>query len=241
MADTLQKSLILWRNLGKIYYKDGLTIMRKLTREHLASLQGQNRPAPKNMLLLCEHFPVYTTGVRDKNVKDIEYLERLGAEFQFTDRGGLITFHGPGQLMCYPILNLTQFKKSISWYNQQLEEVGILTCKKFGIIAKRTSNPGVWVDDSKIAAIGFHVSRWITSHGLALNCNVDLGWFDHIVPCGLEGKSVTSLSVETWKDVKVNSVIQPFLESFQQVFNCELRQDDSEYANKVENNIKLGF
>ena len=79
---------------------------------------------------------------------------------------------------------------------------------------------------------GFHVSRWITSHGLALNCNVDLNWFEHIVPCGLKGKSVTSLSVETWKDVKVDNVIQPFIESFQEVFNCELK-DDIELINEV--------
>ena len=89
--------------------------------------------------------------------------------------------------------------------------------------------------------LGFHVSRWVTSHGLALNCNVDLNWFEHIVPCGLTGKSVTSLSVETWKDVRVNHVIQPFLESFQEVFNCELK-DDGNYTNEVDNqrDIKLG-
>lgn len=217
--------------------------MKKLTRDHLVPLSGQRKPVAQNFLLLCEHFPVYTTGVRDKNVEDIERLESLGAEFHFTDRGGLITFHGPGQLMCYPILNLAQFKKSISWYNTQLEEVGILTCKKFGVVADRTYNPGVWVDNSKIAAIGFHVSHWITSHGLALNCNVDLNWFEHIVPCGLKGKSVTSLSVETWKDVKVDNVIQPFIESFQEVFNCELKLDYSEQINEVDikqNDIKLG-
>lgn len=130
--------------------------MRKLKREHLESLKDQRRPAAKNTLLICEHFPVYTTGIRDKNANDIEHLKSLGAEFHYTDRGGLITFHGPGQLMCYPILNLTRFKKSIGWYNSRLEEVGILTCKKFGVQAKRTSNPGVWVDDSKVAAIGRH-------------------------------------------------------------------------------------
>lgn len=150
----LQKSVILCRNLGKIRYSDGLTTMKKLTRDHLASLSGERKPTAQNILLLCEHFPVYTTGIRDKNVEDIERLENLGAEFHFTDRGGLITFHGPGQLMCYPILNLAQFKKSVGWYSKQLEEVGILTCKKFGVVADRTRDPGIWVDDSKIAAIG---------------------------------------------------------------------------------------
>ena len=151
MADKVAK-LVLYKNLGRISYRDGLAAMKQLTKLHWKSIES-NSQAP-NTLIICEHFPVYTTGIRDKSVKDIDYLEKLGAEFQYTDRGGLITFHGPGQLMCYPILNLRQFTKNVRCYNEMLEEVGIRTCKKFGVVAKRTGNPGVWVDDSKIAAIG---------------------------------------------------------------------------------------
>ena len=152
MADKVRRSVILYKNLGRINYKEGLATMKNLTKLHMKSTDS-NLQAP-NTLLICEHFPVYTTGIRDKSVKDIDYLERLGAEFQYTNRGGLITFHGPGQLMCYPILNLKHFTKNVQCYNELLEEVGIRTCRKFGVVAKRTGDPGVWVDNSKIASIG---------------------------------------------------------------------------------------
>ena len=152
MANKIGRRVVLYKNLGRINYRDGLAIMKQLKNSHIKSMES-NEEAP-NTLIICEHFPVYTTGIRDKSVKDVSKLEKLGAEFQYTDRGGLITFHGPGQLMCYPILNLRHFTKNIRCYNQMLEEVGIRTCKKFGVAAKRTGDPGVWVDDSKIAAIG---------------------------------------------------------------------------------------
>jgi lipoyl(octanoyl) transferase len=154
MADKLlgRSTVVMYKNLGRISYRDGLAAMKQVTEQHWKSLESRS-PAP-NTLIICEHSPVYTTGIRDKSVKNIEHLEKLGAEFQYTDRGGLITFHGPGQLMCYPILNLRDFTKNVRCYNEMLEEVGIRTCKKFGVVAKRTGNPGVWVDDCKIAAIG---------------------------------------------------------------------------------------
>ena len=154
MADRVRRSVVLYKNLGRINYRDGLAAMKKFTKLHMESMENSSRTPAPNTLIICEHFPVYTTGIRDKKVKDIEYFEKLGAEFQYTDRGGLITFHGPGQLMCYPILNLRHVTKNVRCYNEMLEEVGIGTCKKFGIIAKRTADPGVWVEDCKIAAIG---------------------------------------------------------------------------------------
>ena len=152
MAGKVGRSVVLYKNLGRINYRVGLAAMKHLTKLHMKSKDSPSQPP--NTLIICEHFPVYTTGIRDKSVKDIDYLEKLGAEFQYTDRGGLITFHGPGQLMCYPILNLRLFTKNVRCYNEMLEEVGIRTCKKFGVVAQRTGNPGVWVDDNKIAAIG---------------------------------------------------------------------------------------
>lgn len=105
--------------------------------------------------MICEHNPVYTIGIRDSIKKDeIEKLKNLGAEFYATKRGGLITFHGPGQLVCYPILNLTDFRKSIRWYVAKLEETLISTCRLYGVKAKVTCDTGVWVEDRKIAAIG---------------------------------------------------------------------------------------
>uniref|UniRef100_A0A8C1II11 lipoyl(octanoyl) transferase n=1 Tax=Cyprinus carpio TaxID=7962 RepID=A0A8C1II11_CYPCA len=109
-------------------------------------------------------------------------------------RGGLITFHGPGQLVCYPVLNLGCFRKSVRWYVCELERTVIKTCGQFGIEASTSPDTGVWAGDNKICAIGIHCGRYITSHGLALNCNTDMSWFDNIVPCGIMGKGVTSLS-----------------------------------------------
>lgn len=148
----MRRTVVLYKNLGRITYSEGLTAMKQYKELHVKSMESNTRPP--NTLILCEHFPVYTTGIRDETVKDVEDFAKLGAEFHFTDRGGLVTFHGPGQLMCYPILNLRHFTQNIRCYNQMLEEVAIRTCMKFSVAAKRTSDPGVWVDDCKIAAIG---------------------------------------------------------------------------------------
>jgi lipoyl(octanoyl) transferase len=178
----------------------------------------------KNFLILTEHNPVYTIGLRTKNytIEDEEKLKSLGAEFYKTNRGGLITFHGPGQLVAYPIVNLKNFQPSVRWYVCHIEKTIIDLCKKYDIKAQTTEDTGVWVDDRKICAIGIHASRYITTHGLALNCNVDLNWFKNIVPCGLEGKEVTSLSKELKRDVSIEEVTPKFLESFSNIFECEL-------------------
>ncbi|EDO30830.1 predicted protein [Nematostella vectensis] len=184
-------------------------------------------PKPQNTIFLCEHFPVYTMGIRSKVPPgEIDRLKELGAEFHFTDRGGLITFHGPGQLMCYPVLDLGSFRRSVRWYVGSLEETVVRTCKELGVSAGTTCNTGVWVGNNKIAALGIHVSKWITSHGIALNCNSDLEWFDHIIPCGLVGKGVTSLSKETNRNVTVSEAAGKFLQSFSDVFQCEVKTGD---------------
>ncbi|KNC73429.1 lipoyl(octanoyl) transferase, partial [Sphaeroforma arctica JP610] len=137
-------------------------------------------------------------------------------------RGGQITFHGPGQLVGYPVLNLGNYKKSVRDYVDRLEEVMIQSCKAYDVESARTEHTGVWVGDRKIAALGVSVSRWITQHGFALNCNVNMDWYNHIVPCGIDDKGVTSLSLETGKDVSVEDVLSPVRQSFGKVFECDV-------------------
>lgn len=161
------------RNLGRIGYARGLEIQKTLQRAQLQRIK-QAGDASRNpsmtqaqyqcndvldTLLICQHDPVYTIGIRrDGFDEEIEKLKKLNlnCDYYKTSRGGLITFHGPGQLVCYPIINLAHFTKSIRWYIHQLEECLIATCKRFNVAARTTQHTGVWVDDSKIAAIG----RW---------------------------------------------------------------------------------
>lgn len=152
---------VLVKYLGKIPYLEGLTVQKVLQRTHLNYVKDNSLIKPKNTLLICEHNPVYTVGLRN-NIKQhkIEELKSLGAEFYPTKRGGLITYHGPGQLVCYPILNLGDFRKSMRWYVSSLEESLIKTCKNYGVVASLTCDTGVWVGDKKIAAIGRFFNAW---------------------------------------------------------------------------------
>lgn len=202
---------------GRLNYSESLKLQKSISNR---LIQGDEKF--KNVLILNEHNPVYTIGIRTKNYSkdDEEKLTKLGADFHKTNRGGLITFHGPGQLVAYPIVNLKNFEPSVRWYVCHIEKTIIDLCRKHGITARTTEDTGVWVENRKICAIGIHASRYITSHGLALNCNVDLSWFKHIVPCGLEGKEVTSLSKELAKNVTIDDTTHEFLASFQDVFKC---------------------
>lgn len=207
---------------GLTNYAQGLNLQKLI-----ASKFSDKMDEPfKNILILTEHQPVYTIGIRTKDysIDDEEYLRSLGAEFYKTNRGGLITFHGPGQLVAYPIINLKDFKPSIRWYVCHLEKTIIDLCKQYELNATTTADTGVWIDDRKICAMGVHCKRYITSHGLALNCDIDLKWFDHIVPCGLHGKSVTSLSKELNRIITVNDATTKFLNCFKQTFHCELME-----------------
>lgn len=201
---------------GKLNYGESLKLQKLISNQ---LVQGSNY---KNVIILTEHNPVYTIGLRTKNytINDEENLRKLGAEFHRTNRGGLITFHGPGQLVAYPIINLKNFEPSVRWYVCHIEKTIIDLCKKYEITARTTEDTGVWVDNRKICAIGIHASRYITTHGLALNCNIDLAWFKHIVPCGLEGKEVTSISKELDKNVSIDDITPEFLCSFQDIFQC---------------------
>ncbi|XP_056118550.1 putative lipoyltransferase 2, mitochondrial [Rhinichthys klamathensis goyatoka] len=211
-------------HLGRISYGSALKIQQLHIKQHLDSSS-----ISQNTLLLCEHEPVYTIGIRQAPYPPEEErrLRELGADFFRTNRGGLITFHGPGQLVCYPVLNLGCFKKSVRWYVCELERTVIKMCSKFGINASTSPDTGVWVGNNKLCAIGIHCGRYITSHGLALNCNTDMSWFDNIVPCGIVGKGVTSLSRELGRDVSTEEAVPKLLEAFTEQFNCTLTYNGS--------------
>lgn len=215
------RQLAVW-NLGRMSYGDALK-KQTLVATRVKELMNNDK-SPLGVLLLVEHNPVYTIGLRTKlySLQDQEKLLRLGAEFYKTDRGGLITFHGPGQLVVYPILNLKQFRPSVKWYVSTIEQVVIDLCKHFGVVAGTSPHTGVWVNDRKICAIGIHGSRYVTTHGFAFNCNIDLEWFSHIVPCGVEGKGVTSLSRELHKTVTSQDVTPRLLKCFSEHFNCDV-------------------
>uniref|UniRef100_A0A673WSN1 Octanoyl-[acyl-carrier-protein]:protein N-octanoyltransferase LIPT2, mitochondrial n=1 Tax=Salmo trutta TaxID=8032 RepID=A0A673WSN1_SALTR len=175
--------------LGRISYARALQVQQLYVRRHLDSKDKLH-----NALLLCEHQPVYTIRIRHSlyPFEEWQRLKLLGAEFFRCNRGRLITIHGPGELVCYPIINLGCFKKSVKWYVFELERTVINLFRKYVVKASTSPDTGVWVGNNKICAI----DRYITSHGLALNCNTDMGWFENIVPCGIVGKGVTSLSQE---------------------------------------------
>lgn len=183
----------------------------------------------EDLVLLVEHTPTYTNGRRNRGAQGISdqetaRLQGLGAVYVESLRGGEITFHGPGQLVAYPILDLKPIKLSVRCYVSYLEKSIIAACAEFGVKAITTENTGVWINDQKkIAAIGVHVQRYITSHGLALNCNTDLKFFNQIVACGLTGKETTSLSKELGdSSVDVQAVIPKFLNGFGATFNRDL-------------------
>ncbi|KAM9701280.1 LOW QUALITY PROTEIN: octanoyl-[acyl-carrier-protein]:protein N-octanoyltransferase LIPT2, mitochondrial-like, partial [Menidia menidia] len=173
--------------LGLVPYQEGLRLQQVYVDRD-----------PDHALLLCQHprSTRWGSGGDRYPDQDLDRLRGLGAQVHRTQRGGLITFHGPGQLVCYPVLDLARFNKGVRWYVGQLEASVVSLCAGLGLAASLSPHTGVWIGDSKVCAIGIHVGRRVTSHGLALNVTLDLSWFGHIVPCGLEGGGVTSLSRE---------------------------------------------
>jgi lipoyl(octanoyl) transferase len=206
--------------LGLVDYAAALEVQR----ERVAQRKAGTIP---DTLLLLEHPHVYTLGrnARQENMLvSAEWLASRGVQVFQTDRGGDVTYHGPGQLVGYPILDLTQHRRDISWYMRSLEEVFIRTAQDYGIEAGRSEGAaGVWVGDDKLAAMGVHLSRWVTSHGFALNVNTDLRFFEWIVPCGLHGKGVTSLAKLLGRQVEMEEVAARVVEHFGAVFGLEMR------------------
>ncbi|XP_050072209.1 putative lipoyltransferase 2, mitochondrial [Anopheles maculipalpis] len=210
---------------GKLPYQRALKLQQTIATQLLQQAKHQTPSPYSNVLILTEHDPVYTIGIRTQgyDAKEESRLRALGADFVRTNRGGLITFHGPGQLVAYPILDLKHFQPSVRWYVCHLERTIIELCGRYGLRAQSTADTGVWIENRKICAMGIHASRYITTHGLALNCNIDLSWFRHIVPCGLVGKSVTSLAGElNQPELGVVGVTEAFLDCFRQSFECDL-------------------
>jgi lipoate-protein ligase B len=180
------------------------------------------------VIILLEHPPTYTMGSRGDAAHILagdDYLRKLGAEVVRTDRGGDVTFHGTGQIVGYPIIDLRALGIGVGRYVCGLEDVLIEALSRFGIVAGRSErNRGVWVGDAKIAAIGVRVSRGITTHGFALNVSTDLSWFDHIVPCGLAGASVTSMQRLTGETFRIAEVEDILIDAFASVFGLEARR-----------------
>jgi len=205
------------RELGRIEYGRALDLQREL-------VEKRKRELIPDQLLLLEHPHTITLGRNGKPehlLANDDVLRRTGISYHQTDRGGDITYHGPGQLVGYPILDLRQWKRDVSAYVRGVEQVLINTLADFGIQAGRIAGlTGVWVGEHKIAAIGVHISRWVTSHGFALNVKTELAYFQYIVPCGLS-KPVTSMA-ELGADVEFSEVSKCLAGHFGRVFNCEV-------------------
>jgi len=208
-----------YEDLGLIDYKQCWDYQEDLFSEILA-VKSANRKedksdATENHLLFCEHPHVYTLGKSgDKTnlLVNEDYLKSRGATFYKINRGGDITYHGPGQIVGYPILDLDNFFTDIHKYLRLLEEAVILTLKEYGLESERSpGETGVWFDIGtpkarKICALGVKSSRWVTMHGFAFNVNSDLSYFGHIIPCGITDKSITSLQKELGKNLDMNEV-----------------------------------
>jgi lipoyl(octanoyl) transferase len=205
------------RELGSMRYVDAFALQQQF-------VERRKRGEIPDQLLIVEHPHVITMGRNghDENLLCApELLDRAGIEFQRTDRGGDVTYHGPGQIVGYPILDLREWKRDVMAYVRSLEQVLIDALAEFGIAAGREAGAtGVWTGQGKIAAIGVHISRWVTSHGFALNVTTDLSYFRYIVPCGLT-KPVTSLQALGCQ-VDRDQVVAALARSFARVFDREL-------------------
>lgn len=186
--------------------------------------------ATENYFLFVEHPHVYTLG-KSGSISNLllneQQLKEKGATFYKINRGGDITYHGPGQIVGYPVLDLENFFTDIHKYLRLLEEVIILTIAEYGLKGCRSEGEtGVWLDVGtpfarKICAMGIRTSRWVTMHGFALNVNTNLGYFDHIIPCGIRGKAVTSMQAELGTETPLNEVKQKILKHFKELFEVE--------------------
>ena len=256
---TLDKQLVTYKDLGLIDYITAWDYQEGLLRENIrikaaianASIQqGESlhsvmeysptvQPelvahplSTTHYFLLCEHPPVYTLGksgrLENALISESE-MEQKGIQFFRTNRGGDITFHGPDQIVGYPVIDLEKFYTDIGRYLRELEEVIILTLAEYAIVGGRIrGETGVWIEpgttgkERKICAMGVRCSRWITMHGFALNVNTDLSFFENIIPCGIENKQVTSMARELNRPVEVSAVKEKLQRNFEKVFHVTL-------------------
>jgi len=242
----ISKQDIIFRDLGQMGYREAWDYQEQLLQENvqkkaLAYSREQAVAGPADIaeeadtvhhLLFVEHPPVYTLGKSGKAehilLSEAE-MQARGIEFFHTNRGGDITFHGPQQIVGYPILDLEKFYRDIGKYLRNIEEVIILTLAEYGIAgARSTGETGVWIDpdkagsERKICAIGVRSSRWITMHGFAFNVNTDLDYFNNIIPCGIQDKQVTSLQKELGHAVDLGEVKEKVKRNFEKIFEARL-------------------
>lgn len=221
---------IILQDLGRRPYKQTWDYQEELLQQKIkAKQENLNQP---DYLLFVEHNPVYTLGKngKEKNLLiNDQMLAARGIEFFHINRGGDITFHGPEQLVGYPVLDLDNYKTDLGWYLRSLEEVIILTIGEYGLKGERSKGEtGVWLDaaikgkERKICAMGIRCSRWITMHGFALNVNVDLNYFNFITPCGIQDKQVTSMQKELGYAVDMKEVKAKLVKNFEQVFDSRI-------------------
>jgi lipoyl(octanoyl) transferase len=209
------------QRLGRVPYTEALELQTHLVEQRRAD-------QIEDQLLLLEHPPVITLGVKSRNdrshiLQTPERLAALGIELLETGRGGDVTYHGPGQLVGYPIINLAPDRRDVHQYVRDLEEVLIRAVATFGIIAGRSPGlTGVWVGDAKLAAIGVRIARWVTSHGFALNVDTNLEHFGLIIPCGITDKSVTSIEKLTGRRTPMRDVQTAVSAAFADVFRREI-------------------
>lgn len=205
------------RELGRVRYQDGLALQAELVTERQAGLIADT-------LLLLEHEPVFTLGRnarRDHVLLPEEELRARGFDVFEVGRGGDVTYHGPGQVVGYPILDLSPDRRDVHRYVRDLEEVMIRVCGDYGIAAGRVAGlTGTWVGDAKIGAIGVRIARWVTSHGFAFNVSNDLTPFGLIVPCGIRERGVTSLEQILGRRVDTREVMSRLVERFSEVFDA---------------------
>lgn len=208
---------------GPIAYGSACELQRDL-------IEARKAGAIPDVLLFCEHPHVLTlgrNGRREHLLAEETALSRANVELHWTDRGGDITYHGPGQIVGYPILDLAGHRRDVRWYVDQLEELMIRATADFGLAARRVEGQhGVWIDtpggEEKLGALGVHLSRWVTSHGFAYNVSTDLSYFDWIVPCGIAGKRATSLDRALGRAVPMADVRERLAAHFASVFSREM-------------------
>lgn len=220
-------------DLGRAQYQPVWDLQKRAQQLLIKQKRGE-LPDSANLsdiLFFVEHPHVYTLGKSGDSanlLKSISELSNIDAEYIEIDRGGDITYHGPGQIVGYPILDLDQHFTDIHKYLRYLEEVIIRTCADFGIKAERIEGlTGVWVGEEKICAMGIRCSRWVTMHGFALNVNTDLSYFKNIVPCGISDKEVTSVSKCVGKKIDEEEVKEKLLKHFADVFDVEVNKHNS--------------
>lgn len=226
---------IVLHDLGLLDYQKAVEyqtkIFNKIIDQKLKNRKSVNKEITQNHLIFVEHPNVYTLG-KSGDINNLllskEDLEKKEIQFFNTNRGGDITCHGPGQIVCYPILDLDNFFSDIHKYLRYLEEVVIQTLNEFGIKSERSSyETGVWIEPKqisarKICAMGVKASRWVTMHGFALNVDNDLSYFENIIPCGISNKSVTSITNEIANQVDKYDVKEKIIKNFENIFSAKL-------------------